>query len=100
MDRRVGEVGVALALAGVLQQVGECRQDQTAVEAQLVEEHQAMGRVAEPGEAIDRCAGHLSQGQTLGVLAGVEDCVCPGRRNPLDGRVGHVLGQPVLTSRR
>ena len=94
MDRRVGEVGIIRHR--VLDEVGDGREHERAVHAELVHQLEARARLPERGDAVDRLAAHLAQAQTFGVVPRVKGHVRAGTGDAVERRVGDELGELPL----
>ncbi len=94
MDRRVREVGVAGD--GVLDEVGDGREHQRPLNTELIEQLDSRTGLAEGGDAVDRLTGHLSERESLGVVARVIGHVRARTRDAVEGRVRDELGECAL----
>ncbi|MEK6439238.1 hypothetical protein WBK50_09525 [Pseudonocardia sp. T1-2H] len=93
VDHRHDQLGVLRR--GVLDQVGQRREDQRLVHALLVEGLDPGARLAEVRLRVDRPTGELAEGLPLLVLARIELLVRPQGGHPVERGVGDELGDPV-----
>ena len=89
MDGGGAELGVVAH--AFLDQAGQGGQHDRVVDALLVEQFEAVGRIAEGGRAVDAAPDDLPVGLALGVAALEVLLLGPRPPDPVEGRVGDVV---------